>query len=430
MNRKSGGEEVMGRIPVLLLLGVAAAALLGLLLWPFLPALVMSSVAAALVLPAHRWLEERLGHPNVCAMMTTLAVTLLILVPLFAMAFLVGQQARAGIEWLARRAPELLAQEQMSGMVGDLAARFGVEPAGLGSLVVDQIRQAANLLASRTLDLLSGLGGGLLQAGAALFTLFYLLRDREQLLEAIRWLIPLEPEQTEDLIRRAHEVTYATVYGNVLVGAVQGALGGLAFWLVGLPAATLWGTMMGLLSLLPVLGPPMVWGPGVVILFAQGEVGRALALLAVGGLLISTVDNLLRAILVSDRAHLHPLVVFFSVLGGLVLFGAAGILIGPVVFVVALTLLEMARLAILPGGEAEEVQALSRVVKKESKGGSGTGLGGGGEASSGDGDGGAPGRAGDLRGDHSEERRGEGDAGGGGRGRDAIAGEVEGEPQS
>lgn len=351
MTDHTGRTEGRGRTVLLLALGIAAAWVMALHLWPFLPALVVSAVAATLAYPLYARGVVRWGHPSVLAGLTTLAVFLLVLVPMVGVGLLIGREAAAGIGWLADRTPELLDDGPAIFLVlEDLAARLGLEPGEMGAMITDQLQLLANVLATRTVAFASGVGGWLLQVGAAVFTLYYMLRDGEALMAAVRWMAPLDDDQTDQLVRRARDVTYATVLGNLLVAAVQGLLGGLAFWAVGIPSAALWGTIMAVMSLIPVIGPPVVWVPGVVYLFASGSLGGAVVLLAFGALVISTVDNVLRTVLVSGRAHLHPLVVFFSVLGGIFLFGAMGVLVGPVVFVLALAVFEMARLALDPPG--------------------------------------------------------------------------------
>jgi predicted PurR-regulated permease PerM len=113
-------------------------------------------------------------------------------------------------------------------------------------------------------------------------------------------------------------------------------MGGIAFRLVGLPAATLWGAIMGVLALIPMIGPPLIWIPAAAYLIITGSVAQALVLVAFGALVIGTVDNLLRSIFVGGRAHVHSLVVFLSILGGVIVFGTAGVVIGPVLFALAL----------------------------------------------------------------------------------------------
>lgn len=335
---------------ILLALGVGAAYLLGLILWPLLPAIVTSAVFAALIYPAHRLLERRLGHRSVAAFVTTGVVFFLVLLPVVGLSFLIVDQVATGFQWLSGTiAGSLAPNGRLAQLVQAIGSYLGLGSLGLGNALQNQVQQLATTVAGHTFRILSGLGGWLLQAGTALFTLYYLLRDAEGIMGALRRLIPLDADQTDALIERAREVTYATVYGNIVVAVVQGGLGGLAFFVLGLPAAALWGTVMVLLSLLPAVGAPFVWVPAGVILLYHGEVARGVALLAVGALIISTVDNVLRSILVGNRAQLHPLVVFLSVLGGLFVFGAIGFFIGPVLFVLALTVLEMARAALEPG---------------------------------------------------------------------------------
>lgn len=344
------------QLAVLLLLAAAALYLLVELLAPFLPALVTSAVLAVLVYPAYRsfesWLVERrggrwLGHRNVAAFIGTVAVFFLVLIPLVALSLVLVQEIARSADWAAREVGRMLGPGgTLRGWLAAAAEYLGIEGGDLRDSVGRQLQGGVTLLTSRTLNFLSGLGGWLLQAGAALFTLFYMLRDADGIVRSLQWLIPLEEDHTARLFRRARDVIHATVYGNVVVAVVQGSLGGLAFWALGLPAAALWGTVMGVLSLLPVVSAVLVWLPAGVFLLATGRTVEGIALLAFGALVIGTVDNYLRAIIVSERARLHPLAVFLSVLGGLFLFGAAGLFLGPVLFVVGLSLLEMARLAL------------------------------------------------------------------------------------
>ena len=341
------------RTVVVLLLGAAAAVLLTVLLFPFLPALVTSAVLATLGYPAHRKVLRWVRQQDIAAFVTTTAIFFLVLLPTIALSIILIDQIRQGVEWLAGVVEEITAPGgMMERMLAWVSANLGVETGGVGTPLTQELSGLLGLLARRTLSFLSGLGGWLLQAGAALFTLFYFLRDADGLVHTIRWLVPLDARTTDRLLLRTRDVIYATVYGNVVVAIVQGLLGGLAFWALGLPAAALWGSAMGILSLLPVVGPAFIWVPAGGILLAQGEVVRALVLLGVGTAVISTVDNYLRAVLIGDRAQLHSLVVFFSVLSGLFAFGAVGIFVGPVLFVLGFSMLELARAALDTGDEA------------------------------------------------------------------------------
>ena len=337
-----------GRITstVLLMVGFGVVSLL---LWPFLPGLVLAAVMATLAQPLYRRALRRVRHPGPAALITTLAVVVLLLIPLSVIAILVGTQAVRGVQALQQSGFQIGdAGDGIMGRIGALASRIGLDPASIGPLISTQLQRIGSTLATRTLGFLSGLGGWLLQLAVAIVTLFYLFRDGPLLIEGLRRSVPLEEERVDRLLERARDVTHATVFGNVLVAIVQGTLGGVAFAIVGLPAATLWGTIMGFLALIPLVGPAIVWIPGAVYLALSGSIGRAIVLAAIGALVIGTVDNILRAVFVGGRARVHSLVVFLSVLGGLFVFGAVGVVAGPVLFVLALLVLEMGRLAAEP----------------------------------------------------------------------------------
>lgn len=363
------GGGLGARRAVVLILGGAAAYLLGVLLWPFSPAILTSATLAALVYPAYERLESLLGNRDLAALLGTAVLFFAILIPLVGLSFVVIDELRAGIEHLTLQLSGMLAPESpVRRWLESAGGYLGLEPEQVSAQLGQQLEQMPSLLADRTVSFLSGLGGWLLQGGIALFTMFYLLRDGPGIVKMVRWLIPLDPEYTDQLLRRSREVTYATMYGNVVVALVQGTLVGGAFWVIGIAAPVLWGTLVAVFALLPIVGAPFVWLPAAVILLARGQVGEGLGLLAFGVLLVGTIDNLLRAILVSGRAQLHPLVVFFSVLGAIFVFGAVGILIGPILFVVSLSLIETARLMLEPERPEGEVPEGERLLDRVSLG--------------------------------------------------------------
>ena len=164
-----------------------------------------------------------------------------------------------------------------------------------------------------------------------LYLLFFLLRDGEDLAHRIRDALPLRIAQQHALFRRFTMVIRATVKGSIVVAIVQGALGGLIFWLLGIEGALLWGAVMAVLSLLPAVGAGLVWLPVSLYLLATGEVWKGIALIAFGGLVISTVDNVLRPILVGGQTKIPDYLVLIATLGGITIFGVNGLVIGPVI---------------------------------------------------------------------------------------------------
>ena len=334
-------------LAVLLVAAAAAIYLLLRLLAPFTLALVTSAVAAVLARGTYRSVRDRVGSPSLGALLVTVFVFLLVVVPLGGLLVLAVRDLQSGIALLAEPVEEFADREGQAWQAFvTVAGWIGVQPSRLLGALQDQATNVGGVVAGGTIGLLTGLGGWMIQGGIALFTLFYLLRDGPEFVEVGRWLIPLDEPLTDALVAKTHEVIVATVLGALLVALVQGVLGGLLFAALGLPAPALWGGVMAFAGLLPAIGPPVVWLPAAIMLLATGEITRGIVLIAAGTLIIGTIDNVLRAILVGGRARLHSLVVFFAVLGGLVVFGVAGFLLGPILVVIALAVLEIARVAL------------------------------------------------------------------------------------
>jgi predicted PurR-regulated permease PerM len=176
-----------------------------------------------------------------------------------------------------------------------------------------------------------------------LFTCFFLFRDTAPLLTDVRGLIPLSRTETEEIFRRVTDTIYATLYGTVFVSTLQGLLGGLIFWVLGLPAPVVWGVIMGLLAMVPYLGAFLVWIPVAMTLALGGRWIDALVLSVWGSLVIGLSDNIIYPFLVGKRMRFHTLIVFFFLLGGVVLFGPSGVVLGPVVLAITDALFEIWR---------------------------------------------------------------------------------------
>jgi predicted PurR-regulated permease PerM len=173
--------------------------------------------------------------------------------------------------------------------------------------------------------------------------MYYLFRDGERIMRALPEMLPLERSQSEAIFARTRDVISASLYGVLVIAIIQGALGGLAFWALDLPSAIVWAVVMTFLSMIPMAGSFLVWVPAAIYLGITGHWGKALILVAWGTLVIGTVDNFLRPKLVGERTRLHELFIFFSVLGGLKVFGVLGIVLGPVVLAITLALLDVFR---------------------------------------------------------------------------------------
>jgi predicted PurR-regulated permease PerM len=170
--------------------------------------------------------------------------------------------------------------------------------------------------------------------------LFFLLRDFEYFASSVRLISPLSDEQELLFVERFRAVTRATVLGNLATALVQGAISGLIFFFLGMPSPVLWGALTALLSLVPMVGTALVWVPWSIYLFAIGSPVKAVIFLIFQILIVGGVDNVLRPMLIEGKVKMHTLLVFFSILGGITYFGILGMFFGPLLFAIAMTLLE------------------------------------------------------------------------------------------
>lgn len=164
-----------------------------------------------------------------------------------------------------------------------------------------------------------------------LYTMFFFLKQGDYLLEKILYYLPLKDQDERQILDKFTSVTRATIKGTLIIGVLQGGLAGLAFWLIGIDSALFWGTIMVVLSIIPVVGSSLIWVPAVVILAASGAYIKAVALALFCGLLVGSLDNVLRPILVGKDTKMHELFILFGTIGGISMFGIIGFIIGPII---------------------------------------------------------------------------------------------------
>jgi predicted PurR-regulated permease PerM len=348
--RAEAGWLTRERLLVITLMAATAVAfyLCYLIARPFLSALAWAVALAVIAHPLHDWIARRLHSPNLAAALVVVIVVLAVVAPtIFAAQQIVlkaadsvqtlqteQEQWRSVIERNPRLEPILRWAEQ----------RFNLK---------DAARHAEEALAARASSLVTGSVWMAAELMITFFFLFYFFRDRRAVMKSLRSLVPLSDAETDEVFGRVTDTIYATVYGTMAVALVQGFLGGLIFWWLGLPAPLLWGTVMALLAIMPVLGAFVVWFPAAIYLALDGNWGKALILVAWGGIVISLIDNWLYPILVGKRLRIHTIPVFIAILGGLILFGAAGLILGPVMLAVAVALVNIWQRRTVKGRTAE-----------------------------------------------------------------------------
>ncbi len=329
-------ENLQRKAFLALLVAVSVAFLW--VIFPMFGALLWGVTFAILFAPLHKRLQKnlRLG-PSWAAILSTLLVLLLVVLPAVVVSGMVVQEASALIEKLRSGEIDLAATyRQLMVALPAWLSRL-IESAGLGDLssVQDRIKQTAADGSQPIARRLWIVGQGTLDFAVNFFVmvylLFFLLRDGPRLMQRIRHATPLDPTVQARLAKNFSAVVRSTVKGNILVALLQGALGGVALLVLGIPGAVLWAVVMAFLSLLPAVGAAMVWGPIALYLLSMGQVAQGVGLIAFGVLVIGLVDNLLRPILVGKETRMPDWVVLISTIGGMSLFGINGFVIGPVV---------------------------------------------------------------------------------------------------
>jgi predicted PurR-regulated permease PerM len=207
--------------------------------------------------------------------------------------------------------------------------------------LLKNLQQVSTFLFNQTSKIVKGLSTFIMGFFFTLLSLYYLFKDGDRLFERLKEVIPLPSKERDLLIHRFKDMIYATIYGGILIAIIQGLLGGLSFWVLGLASPIFWGTAMAFLSFIPVGGTALIWVPASILLLVQGAFLKGIILLGLGVFGISMVDNLLRPFFISTRTKIHPLLLFFAVLGGIQVFGLIGLVAGPLIVTLFLTLIEI-----------------------------------------------------------------------------------------
>jgi predicted PurR-regulated permease PerM len=316
---------------------------------PFVISLLWGVSLTVVFWPVNVWLRRRVRFRGVNALLSTLLVCLLIVAPAMYLGAalvdeIVGLSAQMEAGPLRAELDRLLNLPQTP-LFKQIAERLkpwvDVSALEVRALVMDNLRRLAAYAVDRTTRLLANSSVFLLDLGVIVLTLFFLFRDGDVLLRQVKDGIPLESGRTEAMFSHLSDVLRTALYGGVFVAALQGFVGGLAFAVLGLAAPTFWGVLMGLCSFIPVFGAALVYVPAAVVLFLQGSTGKALILMSLGFGVVSTIDNLARPLVIGGRTQMHTLLLFVAIIGGLRVFGVLGLIMGPVLAAVFISLFSL-----------------------------------------------------------------------------------------
>lgn len=332
---------------LLLLVTAIALYLCWLMVKPFAGVLAWAAVLVIVFYPVHQRIVRWTRRPSLGALLSCLLVILTILVPVTLVTIAVVREFSGAAQTLQSNLAALL--DPNSPLTGRPLRWLGqhVDLSQLRSQeqILEWLKGRSSSIAGQTLGFLGGAIGIVVQMFFVIFTMYYLFRDGDRILDAVRDALPLEKKQAETILERTRDVVGASVYGVFSIAIIQGVLGGLAFWALGLPSAIVWCVVMIFMSMIPMLGAFVVWVPAALYLFATGHYLKGIFLVLWGTLVIGMIDNFLRPKLVGGRTKLHELLIFFAVLGGLQVFGVLGIVLGPVVLAITLALVDVFRVA-------------------------------------------------------------------------------------
>ena len=312
---------------------------------PFVGAILASFVLAYTFYPVYKWLVKRIKSPTASGIIISLTLIVLLIAPIFFFANTLVTDARVGYVLIKQK----LATGNIFGVAcPDSVTSFACTVTGpLKTILADpttnaylqeSISKGTNFVLKQVSDFLISIPTIALNLVVTFFLMFYLFIDGEKLITRARKLIPLSPGHQNHIIKKIQDVTFAVIYGSLIVALIQGALGGLGFWMFGVGSPLLWGLLMAILALVPLVGTAMVWLPAGLFLIVVGSsdgntdmVWRGIGLLLWGTLVVSTVDNLLKPKIIGERAGVHPGLILIGALGGLATIGFIGFVIGPLV---------------------------------------------------------------------------------------------------
>jgi predicted PurR-regulated permease PerM len=339
-----------GRLFILAALGLALY-FTGKVFRPFFSAIAIAAIIAVVFYPLYARLTAAFGGRRALAGgVTVLLVILCLILPVTAMIFVFTKEALELYQVLNAKAADgsldaILQYRKWEAIEGWLAAHapwLDAQALNLKGIFLSFLEKISGYGVAVVTAILSNALSALGTFAVVLFSLFFFLHDAEGFGRWVTGLVPLHRDHKLQLLRTFTEIVKSAVLGSGVVALAQGILGGVAFWGVGM-RGVLWGAVMAFTSLVPVVGSALVWLPASALLFLQGRPGAGTFLLLWGVLVISSADNVIRIFVVKGPVSMHPLLIFFSVVGGIKLWGLVGVVFGPLAIAMVLALLEIFR---------------------------------------------------------------------------------------
>lgn len=313
---------------------------------PFLESIFLAVLFAIIFRPANSWIHRRVHRPNLAALFSTILVLFLLVIPTIGLAIVVRREVTQLFQRLEESSVSAGGWTQLIVNSADpfvewMGRNFDLSRLNLRAELNQGLKNITQSLSSLEARALSNVFGFIGNTVVMFYTLFFLFKEDKSMKQHFKSVLPLSSDQVNRLFTGVDNSIIANVYGCVAVGVTQGILTGLAFFVLGVPKSILWGIVTGLSSLIPLIGSGAVWGPAVIMLFVTGHWIKGVILFVWGAVVVAQVDNLVRPYIFRRYARMHPLLILFALLGGVKVFGALGIFVGPVVVSVTIVIFEM-----------------------------------------------------------------------------------------
>lgn len=314
---------------------------------PFLTAIAWAVVFCVVFYPVYASTLRFIKFKSIASLLTLLMILLVIIGPFSYLAFaiisetseFIGKDGTGGADSLKA----FLSDERVREIARRIQPYLSLKGMSVEQIIIDNANKMGMVIVDR---LTSGFTNILsLTANFVFmsFTIFFLLKDGPGFFQKIRDYIPFSEQQKDRLATQVKDMIVSTIYGGVIVAVIQGILGGLAFVILGIGSPVIWGSIMAIASFIPMFGSSIVWGPASVMFFLQGSYVKGISMILIGIFVISMVDNILKPMIIGGRTKMPTVIIFFSVLGGIKLFGLLGLVLGPLVFALFLSVLEIFR---------------------------------------------------------------------------------------
>ncbi|HEY7886049.1 MAG TPA: AI-2E family transporter [Cellvibrionaceae bacterium] len=306
------------------------------ILTPFFSAVFWALAITIVFYPIYTKLYKKMPQwPNMAAAITLLLCIVIVVIPI---TFTINSAVNQAVDVYQKfEQDDFNLQQQVDNifnkvpLIGSWLEQQNLDANSMREKISDSASSGGKLLAQGTWSLGRSVFSLFIFTGIMLYVMFFLLRDGKGIITGLMKALPLGNDKERLLFDKFAEVTRATIKGNLVIGIIQGTLGGLAFWFLGIPAALLWGVVMTILSLIPIIGSGLIWGPVAIYMLLTGDIWQGFSLIIYGVAVIGLVDNFLRPILVGRDTRMPDYIVLLSTIGGLALFGAHGFVIGPII---------------------------------------------------------------------------------------------------